>query len=662
MAYDLPRLAETVAPAPSVAIGIIAGDDVIDAAEHGGPVAISGTTAGVEDGQILTLGLAGARYQVTVAGGVWTVTVPAAAVGALPDAGSLYRVSADVSDHAGTAAPQAVRALGVDTGADLGDPASLTLGITPDRVVNAPESLSVPFRVAGLDADARALASFTDGTRTVQADIPADGAYRIDLSGLDGAVSGTLAIADAAGNRASAVGNTVTVDQKAPVTFGPDGPGAPLVALARDSGASAGDRITADAALTVVPAGGERALVTTVDGQVVRRYDPAALGDGHHVVGVTPIDAAGRALPGTAIAFTLDRSAPQVTVEGAGGAIHVVDHTLAGSLGAQDAGASVAIRDGTTLLGRTIADADGAWSLPLAFDDAGTGYAYAFSATSTDAAGNAGASDVFHFALDFSANRPLFETAVHDAHSAAGLVYTLYDAILDRTPDLLGWEAWVPALAHGLSAQELAAQLLGSQEYTARFGSAAGGGGADFVAHLYESAFHRSAEPAEVGHWTSALSAGASRAEVATSIAVSAENAAGLDGAFRSGISVTDAASAAAARLYYGLLERAPDAAGLAQASAALHVGATAASLAQGLLDSPEYAVLHPQALSDAEFVGALYADALGRPTGAAEAEPWLDALAHGASRAVVAAEVSESAEAMLHLAGRIEAGWHLHS
>lgn len=652
MAYDLPR--------PAVTIGTIAGDDILNAAEHAGALVVSGTTTGIEDGRILTLGLAGAPYQVSVTGGVWNVTIPASSVGALTDAGSLYRVSADVSDRSGTPALQASRSLAVDTSADTGEAAALSVGITPERIVNEPESAFVPFRVTGLDADAHALATFTDGTHTAQAAVSANGAYRVDLSGFDGPVTASLSIEDAAGNRASVSGNTITIDQKAPVTYDPDGPGAPQVVLVHDTGASNLDHATSDARLTVTSSGTELALVTNVDGQVVSHYDPAALSDGSHVVTITSIDQTGRATSAGTLAFTLDRSAPQVAVSGASGTAQVVDHRLTGSVGAEDAGATVTIRDGADVIGTAIADDHGAWSLPFAFDEAATGHAYALTASATDAAGNAGASDVFHFNVDFSANRSLFETVVHDAQGAAAQVYALYDAILDRAPDRLGWESWVPAVEHGLSANALAAQLLASPEYAARSGAQATG--TEFVTHLYENALNRDGSAAEIGYWTDALSHGASRADVATAIAFSGESRSGLAATLATGIAVPDAEAAAAARLYYGLFDRAPDAAGLSQATAALHGGASLTGLAQGLLGSGEYAVLHPTMASDADFIGSLYADALGRSAGTAEIGHWTDALSHGASRAAVAVSISESTEATLHLAARIETGWHLHS
>lgn len=649
--------------APVIAIAAIAGDDVLNAAERAaGALTVSGTASGLGEGASLTLGLAGARYAVTVGGGIWSVSIPASAVAALTDAGSLYRVTVDGVGLSGAAAPQAARLLAVDTTADGGDPVALAVGITAERIVNAPESAVVPFKVSGLDADAQARITFSDGTHRAVADVSANGAYRIDLSAFDGPVTSTVAISDAAGNTATARGNTILVDQKAPVTYDADGPGAPRIALARDTGASAGDRITTDATLTVVPAGGQSTLVTMVDGQVVKAYDPAALSDGFHVVSVTPIDADGRALSAGTLGFTLDRTAPTIALSGVSGAANLVDHDLSGSLGAEDAGATVTIRDGAAVLGTAIADANGAWHLPFVFAGAGSGRDYALGATVTDTAGNTGTSASLALHLDFSVNRALFETTSHDAQGAAGTVYTLYDALLDRTPDRSGWAGWVPAVEHGLSTHDLAARILASDEYTARNGAYGQTSGADFVERLYESALHRHAGSAEIAHWTDTLAAGASRVDVATAIAFSPENRAGIEAAFRAGISLPDAETADAARLYYGLLDRAPDAAGLAQASAALHGGASLEQVARALMGSAEYAVLHPSAPTDAAFVAGLYEDALGRSAGVGETQPWLDALGHGASRAAVAVAISEGVEAHAHLAGLIETGWHLHA
>ena len=99
----------------SIAINTIAGDDVVNAQESQSDLAISGTTAGVEDGQTVSVTLNGQTYTATVSGGVWTATVPAADVANLSD-GSSYNVHASVSDVAGNPA-SADHSLGVDESA-----------------------------------------------------------------------------------------------------------------------------------------------------------------------------------------------------------------------------------------------------------------------------------------------------------------------------------------------------------------------------------------------------------------------------------------------------------------------------------------------------------------------------------------------------------------
>ncbi|WP_238277657.1 MULTISPECIES: DUF4214 domain-containing protein [Methylobacterium] len=638
---------------PTVTIAPIAGDDILDAAEHAAAVTVRGTTTGLGDGTALSLSLAGTTYAVTVTGGVWSVSVPAAAVARLSGGVSPYRVEALVTDAEGQTA-SAGRDLALDLTADAGALASLAVGITPDRIVNAVESVSVPFHVGGLDADATAVARFSDGTHVTEVAVGADGSYRADLSGFDGPVAATLRITDRAGNTASAAGNTILVDPKAPETYAPDGPGAPRVALAHDTGLP-GDRITSDAALTILTDGTGAALVTLVDGRPVAAYDPAALADGAHTVSVTPLDAQGRALSAGTIAFTLDRAAPQVAIDGASGGTSAARHVLSGSVGAEDAGATVTIRDHGTVIGTATADTQGHWSLGLTAGD-GPRHDYAFTATAIDAAGNAGASDVFDFALDFTANRTAFGAVSHDAGSAAGAIVTLYDALLDRAPDALGFEGWLDA---NLSPRELAARILASGEFQAEAG-AGGRSDAGFVGHLYETALHREGGTAEIAHWTDLIAHGASRADVAVGIAFSVENRAGIESVFRAGVYVPDAEAAEVARLYHGLLERAPDAAGLAGFTAVLHGGGSVAGVAEAMLASREYGALHPTRPGDAAFVAGLYEEALGRAPDATGAAHWADALAHGAARGAVAAAIAESPEAALHLVGRIEAGWHL--
>ncbi|MED5728734.1 Ig-like domain-containing protein, partial [Enterobacter hormaechei] len=70
----------------SISIDAIASDDVINAAERGADLVLSGTTSNVEETQIVTIPFGGKNYTATVdAEGKWTATVPSADLTGLKD-------------------------------------------------------------------------------------------------------------------------------------------------------------------------------------------------------------------------------------------------------------------------------------------------------------------------------------------------------------------------------------------------------------------------------------------------------------------------------------------------------------------------------------------------------------------------------------------------
>lgn len=99
------------------------------------------------------------------------------------------------------------------------------------------------------------------------------------------------------------------------------------------------------------------------------------------------------------------------------------------------------------------------------------------------------------------------------------------------------------------------------------------------------------------------------------------------------------------ARLYYGLLDRSPDYAGL---DSWKQSGLSIQDIAKSFLASPEYAADHGNP-SNTEFVTQLYEGALGREPEAAGLNSWVAALDQGASRASIALGISESPESVQH-------------
>jgi Ca2+-binding RTX toxin-like protein len=141
-------------------------------------------------------------------------------------ASGLHNFTAAATDGAGhLGLLSSIFAVTIDTTADGAPAASLTVDDTADHLIDSTEAASVGFTVAGLDGDATAIATFTDGTNSVQVTgIAANGAYSADLRSLSsGTVHASLAIADIAGNQASATGNDVVLAGGAIVIVGTPG-------------------------------------------------------------------------------------------------------------------------------------------------------------------------------------------------------------------------------------------------------------------------------------------------------------------------------------------------------------------------------------------------------------------------------------------------------
>lgn len=107
-----------------------------------------------------------------------------------------------------------------------------------------------------------------------------------------------------------------------------------------------------------------------------------------------------------------------------------------------------------------------------------------------------------------------------------------------------------------------------------------------------------------------------------------------------------DTLGAEISRLYYGVLGRAPDYAGL---DGWKQSGETINEMAGAFLDSAEYRNERGSPTGNVEFVAQLYEAALGRTPEIAGLDAWVTALEHGTSRADVAVGICESPESIAH-------------
>jgi hypothetical protein len=249
-------------------------------------------------------------------------------------------------------------------------------------------------------------------------------------------------------------------------------------------------------------------------------------------------------------------------------------------------------------------------------------------------------------------------TAVMDFANGVGLfdptgtaedVARLYQAALNRAPDVGGLQAWtadidiakdpMPNVANG---------FVGSPEFIQNYGALSDRG---FVQRLYQNVLKRDGEPSGVDAWAGLLAAGGSRGDVLLGFAQSAEFKANM-------LSIAgDKYNAEAYRLYVAALNRVPEPAGLAAWAAALASGMTPTQAAEGFVSSQEF-LLDYGTLTISDFVTTLYRNVLHRAGDPAGQQAWTNALQQGASRAGVLLGFSDSLENRIQTAGATHANW----
>ncbi|NIF31610.1 Ig-like domain-containing protein [Enterobacter sp. Cy-643] len=386
--------------AVAITIGQIAGDDVLNAAEKGADLLLSGATQNVEAGQTITITFAGHTYTTQVASdGSWTFTVPANDMKGLKDGETSVEVSvANVSGNGASAG----REISVDTAA----PTLQINTIAGDDVLNAAEA-GQPLVINGAsNAEPGQTVTVKLNNETYTGTVQADGTWSITVpaekaSALgDGVYSVEASVSDAAGNHTSANHN-FSVDVTVPtISFGVVA-GDDVINLAEhgqaqiisgsSSGAAAGDKIT----VTI----GSNSWTTTVDAAGnwsigVPASVVSQLADGTVTIHASLTDAAGNTGTGSHD-VVVNTGLPSLSFNPLSG-----DNVLNASEKGETltlSGTSANLAPGTavivTLNGKNYTattDASGNWSVDVQPGDlAGLGEAnYTLTATATSAIGN----------------------------------------------------------------------------------------------------------------------------------------------------------------------------------------------------------------------------------------------------------------------------------
>ncbi|ELE9703645.1 Ig-like domain-containing protein [Enterobacter cloacae] len=388
----------------AITISSVTDDNVLNAAEKGQDLVLSGTTSNVEAGQTVTITFAGKTYTTTVdANGDWTWTVPSADLSSLKDGDASVQVS--VTNVNGNAASSA-QEFSVDTTA----PTVAINTISNDNMLNAAEAAQDLTLSGTSTAEAGQTVTVTFNGNQYTAQVQADGSWTLnvpaaDMAGIaDGSAAVTASVSDKAGNPASA-GSSVLVDTTVPqisfnIVAGDDvvniaEHGQALIVSGKVTGAQAGDVITLSLN------GKDYTAMLDASGSWsvgVPATDVGALVNGEQTISATLTDKAGNSTTATH-EFDVSLTAPVVAIN-----TLAVDDVINATEKGQDLLVSGTSNqpDGTTITVTlngisytATTDASGSWSVtvPAANVSALGEASYVVTASVTDTAGNSASAD-----------------------------------------------------------------------------------------------------------------------------------------------------------------------------------------------------------------------------------------------------------------------------
>jgi ribosomal 50S subunit-recycling heat shock protein len=366
--------------APTLTVNVVAGDDILNAAEVQVAQTVSGTASLSDAGLSVTITLNGKTYTAVVQpDGSWSTSLPTADLTALSD-GS-YNLVATLTDSAGNST-SVTHAIGVDASA-LNAPV-LTIGtfagnnIIDGAEVQATQTLSG----SSLHVEAGQIVTLTLNGKTYTATVQADGSWSTSVPAADlalltnGSLTITADVTDKAGNPASAT-HDVTVDLTqsalaiAPITGDNELNAVEAAAGISISGSSV--NVAAGATVTIALNGKFYEAIVQADGSwttTVPSTDLTILGDGKLTVTVSATDEAGNLVTGSQQLGVLINSLPIATLNTPFGdgylnkAESTSDQTLSGTTGVSGSGQTVSVvLGGKTYTG--IVDNNGNWSVTV---------------------------------------------------------------------------------------------------------------------------------------------------------------------------------------------------------------------------------------------------------------------------------------------------------
>jgi len=393
--------------APTVAIALFAGDDLVDNSEKALDQTLSGTTSNVEAGQTVTITLGGQNYSATVnPDGSWSTQIPSAALSALAAGSTAIAVS--VTTVAGTVATD-TRDINVAPAA--GEPGIISINepVSADGFLNLQElssDLIISGSAVGVNPGQTVQLNFNGGNYSAvvssngvwSVTVPAsaltditDGVKQISVTTVD--ASNTLLTASAPLNVVASALPQITLDESA-ITDGV------LNRTDADSdlliGGSTGKAV-AGQQVEVELNGKTYSTTVNADGSwslPVPASDLALLAQGANSLIITAIDEAGNRADQT-VNFSVDTLPPTLIVaEVAGGDGILNSSEVTAGVPISGSGALPGERVSVSLNNQSYSatvDEQGNWTVdlpPAALQALSDGSSYTLTVTLTDASGN----------------------------------------------------------------------------------------------------------------------------------------------------------------------------------------------------------------------------------------------------------------------------------
>lgn len=121
-----------------------------------------------------------------------------------------------------------------------------------------------------------------------------------------------------------------------------------------------------------------------------------------------------------------------------------------------------------------------------------------------------------------------------DINGNAGMAYRIYQAALNRTPDVAGLSYWMGALDANVSMRDIAGSFIGSAEFQGMYGANLSVDA--FITKLYANVLHRLPDQGGFDYWSNTVKSGMTYAEMLVSFSESTENQLQVIGAIQNGI------------------------------------------------------------------------------------------------------------------------------